>query len=220
MNPGGGNVGIGTGTSAPTTTLQVAGTINATAVQQGGVAVSLSTHNHSGVYSEAAHTHTGVYVASGDYTAADVLAKLLTVDGTGSGLDADLLDGQSAAYYATAAEIADSGWVELTAYESGWSATNNAGETPARVRKVGNLVMCKGGVESNAVHSAGTGKSVLTLPEGYRPNDRRIFASYNTLAAPISLRLDSDGTLYITNNSASTISANTVYALDGIAFFI
>lgn len=33
------------------------------------------------------------------YTAADVLAKLLTVDGTGSGLDADLLDGQSAAYY-------------------------------------------------------------------------------------------------------------------------
>ena len=33
------------------------------------------------------------------YTANDVLAKLLTVDGTGSGLDADLLDGQSAAYY-------------------------------------------------------------------------------------------------------------------------
>ena len=33
------------------------------------------------------------------YTAADVLAKLLTVDGTGSGLDADLLDGQSGAYY-------------------------------------------------------------------------------------------------------------------------
>lgn len=33
------------------------------------------------------------------YTAADVLAKLKTVDGTGSGLDADLLDGQSGAYY-------------------------------------------------------------------------------------------------------------------------
>ena len=33
------------------------------------------------------------------YTAADVLAKMLTVDGTGSGLDADLLDGQSGAYY-------------------------------------------------------------------------------------------------------------------------
>ena len=33
------------------------------------------------------------------YTAADVLAKLITVDGTGSNLDADLLDGQSGAYY-------------------------------------------------------------------------------------------------------------------------
>ena len=33
------------------------------------------------------------------YTAADVLAKIKTVDGAGSGLDADLLDGQSSAYY-------------------------------------------------------------------------------------------------------------------------
>jgi hypothetical protein len=33
------------------------------------------------------------------YTAADVLTKILTVDGSGSGLDADLLDGQSGAYY-------------------------------------------------------------------------------------------------------------------------
>jgi len=34
------------------------------------------------------------------YTAADVLAKLLTVDGSGSGLDADMLDGQHGAYFA------------------------------------------------------------------------------------------------------------------------
>lgn len=33
------------------------------------------------------------YQAASGYTAADVLAKLLTVDGAGSGLDADLLDG-------------------------------------------------------------------------------------------------------------------------------
>ena len=36
---------------------------------------------------------------SASYTAADVLDKIKTVDGTGSGLDADLLDGQSSAYY-------------------------------------------------------------------------------------------------------------------------
>lgn len=38
-------------------------------------------------------------LAASSYTAADVLAKLLTVDGSGTGLDADLLDGQSGAHY-------------------------------------------------------------------------------------------------------------------------
>ena len=43
--------------------------------------------------------------ATGDQTAAEILTALKTVDGTGSGLDADLLDGQSSAYYATAASV-------------------------------------------------------------------------------------------------------------------
>ncbi len=42
-------------------------------------------------------------LAASSYTAADVLAKLLTVDGPGSGLDADLLDGSSSAAFAAAA---------------------------------------------------------------------------------------------------------------------
>lgn len=37
---------------------------------------------------------------SSTYNANDVLAKLLTVDGTGSGLDADLLDGNDSSYFA------------------------------------------------------------------------------------------------------------------------
>lgn len=40
------------------------------------------------------------------YTAADVLAKLITVDGAGSGLDADFLDGVSSAGFATTAGLA------------------------------------------------------------------------------------------------------------------
>lgn len=39
------------------------------------------------------------YLSASSYTAADVLAKLLTVDGSGSGLDADLLDGLSSAQF-------------------------------------------------------------------------------------------------------------------------
>lgn len=42
-------------------------------------------------------------LSSASYTAADVLSKLLTVDGAGSGLDADLLDGSSSAAFAAAA---------------------------------------------------------------------------------------------------------------------
>lgn len=41
-------------------------------------------------------------LASSSYTAADVLTKMLTVDGAASGLDADLLDGQHASAFATA----------------------------------------------------------------------------------------------------------------------
>jgi hypothetical protein len=41
---------------------------------------------------------------TGDETAAGILAKLITVDGPGSGLDADFLDGLSSAAFATAAQ--------------------------------------------------------------------------------------------------------------------
>lgn len=54
-------------------------------------------------------TALGTKLAASSYTAADVLSKLLTVDGSGSGLDADLLDGQSSAYYAPVASPALTG---------------------------------------------------------------------------------------------------------------
>ena len=43
--------------------------------------------------------------ATADQTAAEILASLKTVDGSGSGLDADLLDGQSGAYYRNATNL-------------------------------------------------------------------------------------------------------------------
>jgi hypothetical protein len=46
----------------------------------------------------------GTKLNASAYTAADVIAKLLTVHGAGSGLDADKLDGQHAAAFATAAQ--------------------------------------------------------------------------------------------------------------------
>jgi hypothetical protein len=51
------------------------------------------------------NTEVGTKLASSSYTAADVLTKIKTVDGSGSGLDADLLDGLNAVSGATGASI-------------------------------------------------------------------------------------------------------------------
>ena len=55
------------------------------------------------------HTHDDRYVLASSYTAADVLAKLLTVDGSGTGLDADLLDGNHASAFAVSGHNHDHG---------------------------------------------------------------------------------------------------------------
>jgi hypothetical protein len=83
-------------------------------------AIGVSTVGNTGAYSDltgipstftpSAHSHviadtTGLQTALDDklassaYTAADVLSKLVTVDGATSTLDADLLDGQEGTYY-------------------------------------------------------------------------------------------------------------------------
>ena len=49
-------------------------------------------------YSWGNHSVAG-YLASSSYTAADVLAKIVTVDGSGSGLDADTVDGLQASQF-------------------------------------------------------------------------------------------------------------------------
>ncbi|MFW9605927.1 MAG: hypothetical protein ACMV0I_05165, partial [Pseudomonas sp.] len=49
-------------------------------------------------------TQLGLKLDKASYTAADVLAKILTVHGSGSGLDADKLDGMHASEFATAAQ--------------------------------------------------------------------------------------------------------------------
>ena len=48
----------------------------------------------------------GTKLTASSYTASDILTKIKTVDGTGSGLDADLLDGKNSATSATASTIA------------------------------------------------------------------------------------------------------------------
>lgn len=78
-----------------------------------GLDADLLDGSSSAAFAAASHSHAQSDVTSltsdlasklnsSSYTAADVLSKLLTVDGAGSGLDADLLDGSSSAAFAAA----------------------------------------------------------------------------------------------------------------------
>jgi len=50
--------------------------------------------------------------ATADQTAAEILTAIKTVDGAGTGLDADLLDGQHGSYYATATSVGTLGGLD------------------------------------------------------------------------------------------------------------
>lgn len=73
-------------------------------------------------------TADGRYLLKSSYTAADVLAKLKTVDGSGSGIDADLLDG----YHIS--NIETGGWTSFVTYI--YDATNG---TRNYCYRIGNL---------------------------------------------------------------------------------
>ena len=63
-------------------------------------ATTLHKHSHANLDDLTTGDPHTQYVLETDYEDADVLAKLLNVDGTGTGLDADLLDGNHAAAFA------------------------------------------------------------------------------------------------------------------------
>lgn len=100
----------------------------------------------------------GTKLDAANYTAADVLTKLLTVDGSGSGLDADLLDGKNSATTNTASTI-----VARDAsgnFSAGTITAALTGNVTGNV--VGNLTGTVTGTASNvsgvvAINNGGTG---------------------------------------------------------------
>jgi len=82
------------------------------------------------------------YLASSSYTAADVLSKILTVDGTGSGLDADLLDGvTSSGYHNVTSNPGTAGHGVLSMGNNGsYSYVQSHSSQPLRLNPVGNQV--------------------------------------------------------------------------------
>lgn len=86
----------------------------------------------------AAQSAASAALPASSYTASDIRTKLLTVDGTGSGVDADLLDGQDGSYYVALASNAQSNAQAFAANASNLSGgTVNIARLPANVLRNG-----------------------------------------------------------------------------------
>ena len=174
---------------------------------------------------------------TGDETAAGVLAKLITVDGAGSGLDADLLDGLSSAAFAAAvhthlaADISDStaaGRSLLTAADAaaqrtalglGTAATQNTGTSGANVP----LLNGANTFQNNTAITAGTASAPLAVTNS--STGRGVDITTTTAGASrTGLHLQNNGTtantevlvdLNPTNQVAATRSAQVAATNDG-----
>jgi len=115
-----------TATSDPTITLagDLTGSVTLTNLGNGTLTATVvdDSHNHIISNVDGLQTALDAKLASSSYTAADVLTKIKTVDGTGSGLDADTLDGQQGTYY----QPASSALTTSTSFGGDVSGTYNA----------------------------------------------------------------------------------------------
>ena len=80
----------------------------------------------------------GKYLLSSAYTAANILTKLKTVDGSGSGLDADMLDGyQETSFFRTHRGGIPTAYIDLTTYTSGATDYANYESGTYNIRRTG-----------------------------------------------------------------------------------
>jgi len=117
----------------------------------------------------------------------------------------------------TALTIDSSGIVTMPQNDSGWiTPTLNSPYThfsspygDVQYRKIGNIVSVQGLVNGN---SASNGSTIFTLPSGYRPSLRLIFACANQNTSITRLDVDTDGDVIaqtMTNNASWTSLAIT-----------
>jgi len=166
------------------------------------------------------HTHSGTYVAVGDYEDSDVLTKIKNVDGTGSGLDADLLDGSHGSVFAKKSADADidmnnykiSELKQATAngeYDNGNSGTSKtitwANGTYQKITLTGNCTLtftAPAGpthLQLKLIQDA-TGSRTITLPASCRGFDGGAALTLTTDANAVDiLFLYYDGTNYHTS---------------------
>lgn len=105
---------------------------------------------------------------TGAVTAANLMTAINTVDGAGSGLDADLLDGQSSAYYATAASVTGKLAADL-----------GSGSFPVGV------ILCGGFVTSGGSVAVGSTTTVLTWGGAGGPTTQVLSGTWRNIGSNV-----------------------------------
>ena len=183
---------------------------------------------------------TSVAGATGAVSNNQILAGLLTVDGAGSGLDADLLDGLTSASFANAA-FANTDYttisatagvygnaafhpvVTLTANGRVSSITNTAIAISADAVTSGTLAVARGG--TGVTTSTGTGAVVLnTAPTITLPTINNIRPGYSTTvtaAGTTTLTVNSNYLQFFTGTTTQILSLPAPQTMTlGMGFFV
>ena len=198
-----GNVGIGT--SSPTEALSVAGNISVTGTVDGRDVAADGT-KLDGI--EAG--------ATADQTAAEILTSIKTVDGAGSGLDADLLDGNQASAFSLTSHnhtLDSLSNTTITTNTSGeilkWNGTawvNNtlaeAGIQPAGSYLTGNQTITLSGDASGS----GTTSIVVTVADD---SHNHVISNVDGLQTALDAKLNLSGGTVTGTLNASTFNATS-----------
>ena len=153
----------------------------------------------------------GLKLDASAYTAADVLTKLITVDGTGSGLDADTLDGIDSTGFATAAQ----GALADTALQS------LSGESIQNLSDVGSMTPVDGDVliweaassswKSGAVAAGASGGATGGgTDQVFYQNDQAVTTDYTI---PADKNAMSTGPVTINSGVTLTVSSGARYVV-------
>lgn len=142
-----------------------------------GTGVTITTNDTTDTITIANSGVTSVDSVTGDVTATNLLDAIKTVDGTGSGLDADTLDGNEASAFSltghthTASNITDFDEAAQDAAASLFTTATHSGVTVEYTDANGTLAITNSGVTSvsgtaNEIEvSAGTGAVTIGLPD-------------------------------------------------------
>ena len=140
-------------------------------------------------------------------TAAQVLAKLVTVDGSGSGLDADLLDGHDSTYFATQSDMTAVQSTNTSQDTAIAGKVNKAGDTmtgPLILAANSTAPLKPPGDNTATIASTAFVQQEIAPKIGDAPNDGSAYERKGLawVADPIQADAPNDGTQYVRKSLA------------------